>query len=55
MDNLSQALKESFDKNSDNIALEVEGLKITYRELYSKAAILASLIYNVRAGGGGGL
>ena len=44
MDNLSQVLKESFQKNSNNIALEVEKTKITYKELYSEATILASLI-----------
>ena len=52
MDNLSQVLKESFQKNSNNIALEVEKTKITYKELYSEATILASLICNVRERGG---
>ncbi|WP_158653945.1 hypothetical protein [Helicobacter pullorum] len=53
MDLLCKALEESFVKNANNIALEVEGAKITYQELGFQSKILASLILDVRGGGGG--
>lgn len=52
MDLLCKALEESFVKNANNIALEVEGAKITYQELGFQSKILASLILNMRGGGG---
>ena len=52
MDLLCKALEESFVKNANNIALEVEGAKITYQELGFQSKILASLILDVRGGRG---
>ncbi|WP_455941045.1 hypothetical protein [Helicobacter pullorum] len=52
MDLLCKALEESFVKYANNIALEVEGAKITYQELGFQSKILASLILNMRGGGG---
>ena len=51
MDLLCKALEESFVKNAMNIALEVEGAKITYQELGFQSNLLASLILNMRWGG----
>lgn len=52
MDLLCKALEDSFVKYANNIALEVEGAKITYQELGFQSKILASLILNMRRGGG---
>lgn len=55
MDNLCQALEKSLQKHANQIALEVEGARITYEKLRFHSKILASLILDVRAGGGGGI